>query len=574
MIDKRLLRECKSNRLYIPLSIISSLFNAFFIVFSAYLLSKTIDAVFIKKYSLQAIEKYIVWFMVNAGAKAAVNFLIDVKIKNISEDIKEGIRARIFNKVIFSNPLKVKAERYGELVNTLTEGIELITPYFSQYIPQLFGSLIIPLITCIAVFSVDSLSGIIMLITYPIIPVFMMLIGYKSNKVNEKQWRKLSILSSHFLELLQGLSTLKAFGRSGLQEEKVYKVSEDYRKSTMEVLRISFLSALVLELSATISTALIAVDLGLRLVYSKITFINAFFVLVLAPDFYLPLRQLGLKFHASLNGQVAIEKVEELQSFLAENTETKATASPSQDDKISIEVKNLSYSHDNKEAIDNVSFTINRGEKVALIGESGSGKSTLVNILCKLLDVQRGTVYINGTDINDINREEYLQKVAIVPQFPHIFNKSIEENITLGEELDYESFFKAVKAAGVDKFVEGYDSKLKAIIGDGEEMAVSGGEKQRIAIARALYKEVDFIVLDEPTSAMDSETEELLGKVMEDCFRDKTVLLSAHRLNTVKAADKLLVMKDGKLIESGSPKELMLRKGYYYSLIKIEEERV
>jgi ATP-binding cassette subfamily C protein CydD len=573
MIDKRLLRECRSYKSYIPLSIISAIINAFFIVFSAYLLSETINAVFIKKYSLQAVEKYIIWFIANAGAKAAINFLMDTKIKNSSEQIKEGIRTGIFNKVISANPLKVKSERYGELINTLTEGIETVTPYFSQYIPQLFSSFIIPLIIGIAVFSIDRLSGLIMLITYPIIPVFMRLIGYKSKEVNERQWKKLSMLSSHFLEMHQGLSTLKAFGRSRLQEEKVYRVSEDYRKSTMEVLRVSFLSALVLELSATISTALIAVDLGLRLVYSKITFLNAFIILVLAPDFYLPLRQLGLKFHASLNGQVAIEKIEELQSFLEENTGETA-ANIGLDGEISIEVKNLSYSHDNKEAINNISFTINRGEKVALIGESGSGKSTLVNILCKLLEAPEGTVYINGRDINYINREEYLRKIAIVPQSPHIFNKSIVENITLGEEKYSESLLKAARDARVFEFTEEYADKLNTIIGDGEETAVSGGEKQRIAIARAIYIEADFIVLDEPTSAMDSETEELLGKVMEDCFRDKTVLLSAHRLNTVRNADKLLVMKDGKLIESGSPGELMLSKGYYCSLVKTEEERV
>lgn len=572
MIDKRLFREAKNSKIYIPLCIISTFLNAFFIVFAAYLLSKTVDCIFIQKYTFKATKIYIILFVINAGLRALVNFFIDINIKSISEDIKEDIRMNIFQKIIFSNPLKVKNQRYGELISTLTEGVEMITPYFSQYIPQLFSSFLIPLIVSIAVFSIDNLSGIIMLITYPIIPVFMRLIGYKSKEANEKQWKKLSMLSSHFLEMLQGLRTLKVFGRSKLQEEKVYKISEDYRKSTMEVLRISFLSALVLELSATISTAVIAVDLGLRLVYDKITFLNAFFILILAPDFYLPLRQLGLKFHASLNGQVAIEKIEEFQNFLEEKAEIEKSIDLGEE--ISIEVKNLSFSHDSKETINNISFKIHKGEKVAVIGESGSGKSTLVNILCKFLEVESGTVFINGKEINDINREEYLQKIAIVPQFPHVFNRTIKENIILSKEKDSEILNKVISISKLSFFVDEYKNKLETIIGDGEETEISGGEKQRIAIARAIYKNSSFVVLDEPTSAMDSETEELMTEVMQNCFSDKTVFISAHRLSTVKNVDKLLVMKDGKLIECGSPEELISMKGYYYSLIKTEEERV
>lgn len=571
MIDKRLFRESKEFKTYVPLNVAASILNAFFTGLSAYFLSKTIESIFIEKYSLEFVSKYVIGFMIIACTKILVNILIDIRVKNTSEKIKEGLKVRLIDKVASSNPLKVKNERHGELIYIFTEGIDKIVPYFSEYIPQLINSVIIPILIALGVFSVDKLSGLIMLLTYPIIPLFMKLIGYKSKEVNEKQWKKLSLLSSHFLDMLQGLSTLKVFGRSKLQEEKVYEVSESCRKATMEVLRISFLSAFVLELSATISTAVIAVSLGLRLVYNKISFLSAFFILILTPDFYLPLRQLGLKFHASLNGQVAMEKIEELEKFLEEKENSCCV---SLDGPIRIEVKNLSYIHENKEAVRNISFTINAGEKAALIGESGSGKSTLVNILCKFLEVQRGAVFVNGIDINDIKREDYLKNVALVPQFPYIFNKSIEENIVLDYKENAEGLIDIYKKARIDRFAEHYIHRFSTIIGHGEETNVSGGEGQRIAIARALYKNASLLILDEPTSAMDPDTEEMLSEVIKNLSKDKTVLLSAHRLNTLKNTDKVLVMKEGKLIESGTPKELMLKKGYYYSLIKIEEQRV
>lgn len=578
MFNKRLLKESRYKKHYIPITILHAVINSSFIVLTAALLALIVDGVFLKKYNLSEIKGYLILFLLSVASKFIFNFLIEVYIKNCSEDIKEEIKRKTFNLIISSNPYKVKTHSTGEFINLLTDGIEMITAYYSKYIPQVIAAILIPTVICISVAMVDRLSALIMLITYPIIPIFMLLIGYKTKELNEKQWKKLIILSSHFLDVLQGLSTLKSFGRSKIQEKKVFEVSENYRKSTMEVLKVTFLSSLVLELAATISTAVVAVNLGLRLVYAKISFLEAFFILVLTPDFYYPIRQLGLKFHSSLDGQVAIEKIEAIENALKEETKNtdilKGNLKIDDIKNFNIEVKNLSFVYEKKEALNSISFTINEGEKVALIGESGSGKSTLINVLSGFLKVEDGMVFIDGKDINHINMNTYLSNVVIVPQFPHIFNMSVEDNICLGNKcLCCEEISNICKNTKVDQLSGKFKEKCKTIIGEGEEVEISGGEKQRIAIARATVKNAEFIILDEPTSAMDSETEEVITELMKGYFKNKTVLISTHRLNTIKAVDKILVLEDGYLVEEGTHDELIHFKGKYYQFVESEKIR-
>lgn len=572
MINKRLLKEFRVKRLYVPFIIISSTFSAIFIILNAFLLALIVNAIFIKHQPLENIKTYLILFLVNALIKSIFNYFIDGYIKKYSEEVKENIKRSVFHNIILSNPYKVKEQKLGSLLNLLTDGTEMLTAYYSQYVPQLFSSVLIPILVCILVAFVDKLSALIMLITYPIIPIFMILIGFKSKEANEKQWKKLNTLSSHIIDVLQGLRILKVFGKSKIQEEKIYLISEKYRKSTMEVLKISFLSALVLEIIATISTALVAVDLGLRLVYYKIDFLNAFFILIITPDFYLPLRQLGLKFHSSLNGQVAIEKIEILEKNLSlENKEN--INNNFNINNFEVEINNLSFSHENKEALNNISFKISSKEKIALVGASGSGKSTLINILCGFLPVEYNKVFINGVDINRINKDEFMSKIAIVPQFPHIFNMTIKENILLGNKSISDNEFKFIcKILKIDEFAKKFKYGLSTLIGDGENVAISGGEKQRIAIARALVKYAEFIIFDEPTSALDPETEEVLSDIVNNYFKDKTILIAAHRLNTIKACDKVIVLNRGNLVESGNHDELENKKGFYSNIIKAAQE--
>lgn len=245
MLNKRLLKESSIKKLYIPVIIINAVINSIFIIVTAALLALIVEGVFFKRCNLNKINLYILLFLLNAAFRFVSNFFIQKYIKDCSEDIKNKIKLEFFNLILSTNPYKIKKNSTGELVNILTDGMEMITPYYSQYIPQVATVVFISLMICTAVAFVDRLSALIMVITFPIIPIFMALIGYKTKELNEKQWKKLNILSSHFLDMLQGLNTLKSFGRSKIQEEKIYEISESYRKSTMEVLKVTFLSSLV-----------------------------------------------------------------------------------------------------------------------------------------------------------------------------------------------------------------------------------------------------------------------------------------------------------------------------------------
>lgn len=571
MLNHRLVKESSYKKFYKTFIVLFNLLNSLFTVISAFALSSIVNGVFIEKHFIFELEYYLLLFIINAFLKGLFNFLLELYIENSAEEIKENIKAESFKKILSGNPYKVRKEKLGEVINTLTDGIEMITPYYSQYIPQVLAAVIIPGVVFIASMFIDKPSALIMIITYPIIPMFMILIGYKSKMLNEKQWKKLSVLSSHFVDMLQGLSNLKVFGRSKIQEEKVFNISESYRKATMEVLRVSFSSALVLELFSTLSTALIAVNLGLRLVYNKIDFFSAFFILILAPDFYLPVRNLGLRFHASLNGKVAIEKVDDIVDKLKYETQEEALEGI-KESSYEIEVRNLNFSYENKKALNNLSFKVKRGEKLAFVGESGSGKSTLINILSGFIKPEEGTVFINGQDINHINREEFMKGIALVPQFPHIFNKSIEDNIMLGEDkIQLEEFLDICKRVKIDEMQEKFKSGYGTIVGEGERVMLSGGESQKIAIARALIKRAKLLILDEPSSALDNQNETLLTEIVKEYLKDSTILIAAHRLNTIMAVDRILVFHEGNLVEEGTNEELLLKQGRYYEILKALE---
>ena len=550
-LDRRLLAYLRDNRLALAITILAGTLGGIFTIAQARTLSLAVNNIFINGDSLQDITKLLNALLFTITARALLTWIGEVSAKSLAVRIKTELRERLFAHIAKLGPAYTRGERTGELTAAAIDGIESLDAYFSQYLPQLALSAIIPLSILIFVFPLDPLSGIILLITAPLIPFFMILIGKAAETLTHKQYATLSRLSAHFLDSLQGLTTLKQFGQSRAHTRSIEKTSREFSDITLSVLRVAFLSALALELIATLSTAVIAVEIGLRLLYYKIEFEQAFFLLVLAPEFYIPLRMLGTRFHSGMNGTTAAKKIFSILEIESREKRVENSNLPS-----TLSISNLSYTYpDNTQALKDITFTINAGEHIALVGASGAGKSTLTQILLGFLQPSAGQVRIAE------------QEIAWVPQNPFIFNTSIAENIRLGKpDADDQSVQNAAKAAHLHEFIISLPNGYETRVGEAGSR-LSGGEAQRLALARAYLKDAPLLILDEPTSSLDPLTEVALEASTRQLMQGRTTITIAHRLNTIQNADKILVLESGKLVEHGTHDELASRNGLYAKMV-------
>ncbi len=428
-------------------------------------------------------------------------------------------------------------------------------------------ALLVPLAMFVAVLPVDVLSAVVLLITAPLIPFFMILIGLYATQRSRAQWRALSRMSAHFLDALQGLPTLKLFGRSRAEIERIRAISDRFRDTTMSVLRVAFLSALVLELVSTISVAIVAVEIGLRLLYARITFADAFFVLVVAPEFYLPLRLLGTRFHAGMSGFAAAERIfAVLETPLPPAPADTLETLPAQVTSLRFEDVAYAYDAGERPALNGVSFAIQPGEKVALVGPSGAGKSTIVQLLLRFVDPTGGQITVDGVPLALIPAALWRAQIAWVPQRPHLFQATIADNIRLGRpDAPLEDVVRAAEQAHADAFIRALPQGYATPIGE-RGARLSGGQAQRIALARAFLKDAPLLLLDEPTANLDVETESLLQDAMARLMRDRTTLIVAHRLPTVANADRIIVLDGGVVAEQGTHRDLLAQSGIYARL--------
>lgn len=617
MIDKRLMREGKRVSGYLLGTVALGIGIAFLAVAQAWLVSQVIAQVFLQGATLAQVRASLIGILGMIGARSALQFFSELSAREAAIRVKESLRDRFLNRLLELGPIYTRGERAGELLNTAVEGIEALDEYFSRYIPQLVLAVFIPLIILGFVFPQDVKSGIILLITGPLIPFFMILIGKLAEKKSLEQWQSLSRMSAHFLDMLQGLTTLKVFGRSKDQGKVISRVSESFRKVTLGVLKIAFLSAFVLEFMAMISTALIAVALGLRLIDGTITYSEALFLLILAPEFYLPLRTLGSQFHARLSGENAAQRIfgvleleREYTSFIEkeyvteeenvnariqgksmesrnqadiENTDVEDsredtddtddtdvtdvredTNSPdSADTLLAFEHIHLRYDRDAETVLNDICFEVRSGERIALVGPSGAGKSSILQILLRFVEPTRGEVRVKGCSLNHFPMDLWREKISYISQKPYLFAGSILDNLLFGRiSASIEEVVEAAKKALAHEFIlqlpQGYDTLI------GEEGArLSGGQAQRIAIARAFLKESELLLLDEVASGLDSESEREMLSALEELCKGRTVIFTTHRMNTVLQADRIVVIDQGRILEQGSHHELMEAQGLY-----------
>ena len=577
-LNPRLLRQAVIARFDLPLTIGLGGLGGLVIVGQAFCLSRVISRVFLNGAALADVLSLLLAFAGLSLIRAALTWAAQVTAQHVAGRVKTDLRDRLTTHLFALGPAYTQGQRSGELVNTIVEGVEALDAYFSQYLPQLALAGLVPLIILAVVFPLDLTSGLVLLLTAPLIPIFMVLIGHLADRLTRRQWVTLSRMSAHFLDVLQGLTTLKLLGRSREQAQAIAKISHRFGQTTLGVLRVAFLSALVLELVSTLSTAIVAVEIGLRLLYGRLEFEQALFILILAPEFYLPLRQLGARFHAGMSGVEAARRIFEVLDIVVDSrrqtadrkTQPTLTAFPSL---FTIHFDHIHYTYDGQRAaLNDISFTINLGQKVALVGPSGAGKSTLAHLLLRFIAPTTGLITVNGAPLAEIDSAAWRAQLAWVPQNPYLFYGSVADNIRLARPTaSLDEVIAAAQLAHADSFIADLPQGYATLIGE-RGLRLSGGQAQRLALARAFLKDSPLLILDEATANLDPNHERLLQTSLAQLLKGRTALIIAHRLNTVKLADQIVVLNKGQLVEQGDHPTLMRQAGLYHRLVTAFDE--
>ncbi|WP_077356647.1 thiol reductant ABC exporter subunit CydD [Virgibacillus halodenitrificans] len=544
------------------------------IVAQAYLLVTIIDGVFLQKQSFSEVLPLLGGLLFVFFLRTLFSYLSGRTGIKLGAQAKSFFRKALLKKYS-RNPLQASLQgQSGQKVSMMMDAVDEMDSYFSSYIPQVIRSAFIPILILVIVFLEHVNTGLIMLITSPFIPIFMIIIGLQTKKKSEEQMDKLGEFSGRFLDTLQGLVTLKIFGQAKRQVELIKESSLGFRDATMEILKIAFTSSFMLELISMLSIGIVALEVALQLIiFDGITFYTAFLVLILTPEYYTGLKDLGSAFH---NGQTSIGAAKKVMQELQQEeqavewgTEDLINHQPPQ---ISIQQAGFSYG-DEQFSLHGIQADIEPRANVAIVGKSGSGKTTLLHLLAGLLPVSEGKVYVNGKELPAYKEEEWFNQLSYISQHPYIFAGTISDNIAIGanKSVTRTEIKQAAEQAGIAEMInmlkDGYDTQ----IGEGGR-GLSGGEMQRVALARAFLKRPSVIFFDEPTTGLDVHTEKVLQTSMEKLSERATVITVAHRLHTIKKADIILYLENGRLKASGTHDNLLQTVPDYRIMVSLQQE--
>ncbi|MFD1928879.1 thiol reductant ABC exporter subunit CydD [Sporosarcina siberiensis] len=555
------------------LLVIFAVTTAAAIIVQSYLLVSVVDRIFLKDAIFSDVLPLLIGLFFAFLARTVLQFLSGRTGVKMASQVKGNLRKLLLNKFSKNTTQSSLQGQSGKKVSVMMDTVDEIDSYFSEYIPQVIQATIIPLLILVVIFTQHFTTGLIIMITAPFIPVFMMIIGFKTKDKSEEQMDKMAAFSGGFLDTLQGLTTLKLLGRSKEQKEKIRKSSLDFRDATMEVLKVAFQNSLVLEFISMLSMGVIALELALSLiVFENITFLTAFYMLVLAPEFYTKLKDLGSAFHTGRGSMGAAKKLaaelSETDNPIVWGTDSLERVVP-----LAIELRNAGFTYgEDAFALKNIQLAIGPNEQVAIVGKTGAGKSTLLNVIAGLVSVSEGEMLINGKPRSTFKEKDWFDRLSYISQNPYLFSGTIAENIAIGGRLNATriEIIEAAEKAGISDLVNSLEHGYDTPIGEGGR-DLSGGEKQRIAIARAFLKSPSIILFDEPTTGLDLQTEKILQASIRKLSKNSAVITVAHRLHTIKNADKIIFLDNGELLATGTHEELLESVEPYRTMVSVQQ---
>ncbi len=547
-IDPRLLHHARATRLFLAAVVALGLVGALLVIAQAMLIAEIVVGGFEGGLTVTALRTPLLLLAAVALGRALIAWLTELAAHRASAAVKSELRGRLLERAAQLGPDWLSGQRTGSLVALATRGIDALDDYFARYLPQLGLAVVVPVAVLARIVTEDWVSAAIIVVTLPLIPLFMILIGWATQSRMDRQWQLLSRLSGHFLDVVAGLPTLKVFGRAKAQAESIRTITSDYRRATLRTLRIAFLSSFALELLATLSVALVAVTIGMRLVHGELDLYTGLVVLILAPEAYLPIRQVGAQYHAAAEGLSAAEEI-----FAVLETEPRTPGTRDVPDGLRLELEAVTVRHEGRAepSLDAASLTVEPGETVALVGPSGVGKSTLLNVVLGFARPDEGCARVGGQDLADLDPDRWRSRIAWVPQRPHLFAGTIAENVRLARpDADDRAIVAALRDAGAYDFVAALPDGTRTVLGE-DGAGLSAGQRQRLALARAFLADRPLLLLDEPTASLDGESEAGIVDAVRRLAAGRTVLLVVHRPALLAVADRVVTLEPRTGVSTG-----------------------
>ncbi|RVT62756.1 thiol reductant ABC exporter subunit CydD [Niallia taxi] len=544
------------------------------IITQAFAMTRIVDGVFLKDESFTDIVPWLLLLLLILLMRSGSDYLSKRIGVSIASDVKGNIRRELLTKYTNSSLHIAGQGQTGKKVSMLLDGVDEMDSFYSQFIPQVMQSIFVPILIVIVVFTQHVNSGLILIVSAPFIPIYMIIIGIKTQKKSEEKLEKLASFSGKFLDTLKGLVTLKLFDQTNRQKDELEKTSLSFRDTTLDILKIAFTQSFALELISMLSIGIVALELAIQMIiYQNISFFPAFFILILVPEFFTSLKELGLTFHngrASMGAtKKVLEEFEEQDSLIVWG----AQEIPEQGNSPTIKLDHVGYTYpDDGFQLQPITATFLPKQKIAIVGASGTGKSTLLHLLAGMITPDNGSIKLNNMELTAYTEASWLKQISYISQHPYMFSGTMYENISMGitEAVDEDAVYEAAKLAGLVPLITSLEKGLQTSIGEAGR-GLSSGEKQRVSIARAFLKKPKVVLLDEPTRGLDLATEGILQQSIEKLSEMATVITVAHRLHTIQNADQILYLEKGRLQAIGTHKYLLDNVPAYKKVVTIQK---